>query len=139
MSGVAGADRIKSRNDFKQFLASYQKLIAKFPGFVSMNTSGSYNSDLNKNDFGDIDLIIHLKSDKDKAAVKKELQAFLQAQPDTVIVPFTSEKHAGKRSYNAGELVSIRYHDDTLGYSAQIDNIIITNRSLSPLPDYFQN
>ena len=137
MSGVAGADRIKSRNDFKQFLASYQKLIAKFPGFVSMNTSGSYNSDLNKNDFGDIDLIIHLKSDKDKAAVKKELQAFLQAQPDTVIVPFTSEKHAGKRSYNAGELVSIRYHDDTLGYSAQIDNIIAMDETEATFKQQF--
>ena len=137
MSGVAGADRIKSRNDFKQFLASYQKLIAKFPGFVSMNTSGSYNSDLNKNDFGDIDLIVHLKSDKDKAAVKKELQAFLQAQPDTVIVPFTSEKHAGKRSYNAGELVSVRYHDDRLGYSAQIDNIIAMDETEATFKQQF--
>ena len=124
MSGVAGADRVKSRNDFKQFLTSYKNLISRFPGFVSLQPSGSYNSNLEKQDFGDIDLIVHITSDKDKAQVKKELQAFLHNQPDTVIVPFSSEKHAGKRSYNAGELVSVRYHDDQLGYSAQIDNIV---------------
>jgi hypothetical protein len=45
-------------------------------------------------------------------------------QPETVIVPFSSAKHAGKRTYNAGELVSVRFHDDALGYSAQIDNIV---------------
>jgi hypothetical protein len=123
-SGVAGADRVKSRNDFQQFLTSYKNLISRFPGFVSLQPSGSYNSNLEKQDFGDIDLIVHITSDKDKAQVKKELQAFLHNQPDTVIVPFSSEKHAGKRSYNAGELVSVRYHDDQLGYSAQIDNIV---------------
>jgi hypothetical protein len=124
MSGVAGADRIKSRNDFSQFLTSYKELISQFPGFVSLKPSGSYNSNPDKKDFGDIDLIVHIKSTKDKATVKKELQAFFHAQPETRIVPFSSEKHAGKRSYNAGELVSVRYHDDQLGYSAQIDNIV---------------
>ena len=123
-SGVAGADRIKSRADFKQFLTDYQKVISQFPGYVSMNTSGSYNSNLSKNDFGDIDLIVHIASDKDKPTVKKELQAFLHTQPETVIVPFTSVKHAGKRSYNSGEIITVRYHDEQLGYSAQIDNII---------------
>jgi hypothetical protein len=129
MSGVAGADRIKSRQDFKQFLTSYQQLVSKFPGFVSLQPSGSYNSNPDKMDFGDIDLIVHIQSSKDKPTVKKELQAFFHNQPDTVIVPFSSEKHAGKRSYNAGELVSVRYHDDTLGYSAQIDNIVALDQT----------
>jgi hypothetical protein len=124
MSGVAGADRVKSRQDFQQFLKSYKGLVSQFPGFVSLNPSGSYNSNLEKNDFGDIDLIVHIQSDQDKATVKKQLQAFFMKQPETVIVPFSSAKHAGKRSYNAGELVSVRYHDDHLGYSAQIDNIV---------------
>jgi len=124
MSGVAGADRVKSRQDFKQFLASYQHLLSKFPGFVSMTPSGSYNSNPNKQDFGDIDLVVHIQSDKDKATIKKELQAFFTKMPETVIVPFSSAKHAGKRTYNAGELVSVRYHDDALGYSAQVDNIV---------------
>ena len=124
MSGVAGADRVKNRQDFKRFLDSYQKVISRFPGFVSMKPSGSYNSNPDKQDFGDIDLIVHIQSDKDKATVKKELGSFFTKMPDTVIVPFSSEKHAGKRTYNAGELVTVRYHDEGLGYSAQIDNIV---------------
>jgi len=129
MSGVAGADRVKSRQDFQQFLKSYQQVLAKFPGFVSMTPSGSYNSNPDKQDFGDIDLVVHIQSDKDKATVKKELQAFFTKMPETVIVPFSSAKHAGKRTYNAGELVSVRYHDDTLGYSAQIDNIVALDQN----------
>jgi hypothetical protein len=137
MSGVAGADRVKSRQDFQQFLKSYKDLISQFPGFVGFNPSGSYNSDMAKNDFGDIDIIVHIKSDKDKATVKKELQAFLQRQPETVIVPFSSAKHAGKRSYNAGELVSVRYHDDSLGYSAQIDNIVALDQTEATFKQLF--
>jgi hypothetical protein len=124
MSGVAGAERIRSRADFDAFAASYKPLIAKFPGFVDLRKSGSYNSDPNKQDFGDIDLIAHIQSNDDKAVTKKKLQAFFHAHPETTIVPFTSVKHAGKRSYNSGEIVTVRYHDDRLGYSVQIDNII---------------
>jgi phosphopantetheine adenylyltransferase len=124
MSGVAGADRVKSRRDYQKFLASYKNIIAKFPGFVSIQPSGSYNSDLAKNDFGDIDLITHIKSNKNKKEVKQDLVHFFEKMPDTVITAFTSEKHAGKRSYNSGEIVTVRYHDHALGYSAQIDNII---------------
>ena len=129
MSGVAGADRVKSRQDFAQFLASYKELLSQFPGFVSMVPSGSYNSNLEKQDFGDIDLVVHIQSDKDKTALKKEMVAFFAAQPDTTIVPFTSPKYTGKRTYNSGEIVTVRYHDDQLGYSAQIDNIIALDQS----------
>ena len=129
MSGVAGADRVKSRQDFAQFLASYKELIGQFPGFVSMVPSGSYNSNLEKQDFGDIDLVVHVQSDKDKTALKKEMVAFFAAQPETKIVPFTSPKYTGKRTYNSGEIVTVRYHDDQLGYSAQIDNIIALDQS----------
>lgn len=129
MSGVAGANRVKSRQDFAQFLASYKELIGQFPGFVSMVPSGSYNSNLEKQDFGDIDLVVHIQSDKDKTALKKEMVAFFAAQPETKIVPFTSPKHIGKRTYNSGEIVTVRYHDDQLGYSAQIDNIIALDQS----------
>lgn len=124
MSGVAGADRVKSRQDYQQFINSYKQLLSKFPGFVSIQPSGSYNSDLNKNDFGDIDLITHIKSTKNKKEVKLELVHFFEKQPDTTIVAFTSDKHAGRRTYNSGEIVTVRYHDHHLGYSAQIDNII---------------
>ena len=124
MSGVAGADRIKSRQDYQNFITSYKGLISKFPGFVSIQPSGSFNSDLAKNDFGDIDLITHIKSSKNKKEVKLELVHFFEKQPDTTIVAFTSEKHAGRRSYNSGEIVTVRYHDHELGYSVQVDNII---------------
>lgn len=127
-SGVAGAPRVTSRQDFEKFLQDYESLISVFPGYKSMQATGSYHSDPNKEDFGDIDLVVHIQSDADKAQVKRDLAQFLQAQPETVIVPFSSEKHAGKRTYNAGELVSVRFHSDTVGDSAQIDNII----ALSP-------
>lgn len=136
-SGVTGADRIKSRNDYTQFIASYTKVISKFPGFVSLKPSGSYNSNLNKEDFGDIDLIIHIESVLDKPTVKKELQKFFMAMPETVIVPFSSPKHVGKRTYNAGELVSVRYHDKKLGYSVQIDNIVALSKIESDFKQQF--
>lgn len=134
MSGSTGADRVKSREDFKQFIKSYLAVIKKFPGFESITPSGSYNSNLAKKDFGDIDLITHIRSDQDKAAVKKQLVSFFEQMPETVIVPFTSAKHAGRRTYNAGEIVTVRYHDPILGYSAQIDNIV----ALDPLEAGFK-
>jgi hypothetical protein len=137
MSGVAGADRVKSRADFQHFLQDYKQLISLFPGVVSVTPSGSYNSNPDKQDFGDIDLIVHIKSTLDKAQVKKQLQAFFMKEPETKIVPFSSEKHAGKRTYNAGELVSVRYHDDELGYSAQIDNIIALDQSEASFKQQF--
>jgi hypothetical protein len=124
MSGVTGANRIASRADFKQFLKSYEQVLRKFPGFVSIQPSGSYNSNPNKQDFGDIDLITHIQSDLPKAEVKKQLAGYLTALPDTVIVPFSSPKYVGKRHYNSGEIITVRYQDPELGYSVQIDNII---------------
>jgi hypothetical protein len=124
MSGSTGADRIQSREHFKQFLKSYTEVIKHFPGFVSIEPSGSYNSNPNKTEFGDIDLITHIKSDKDKTTVKKELAAMLAKLPDSVIVPFKSERYKGKKFLNTGEIVTIRYHDAKLNYSVQIDNII---------------
>jgi len=124
MSGSAGAPRIKSRADFAQFLSSYQKLIKKFPGFESIQPSGSYNSNPNKQDFGDIDLITHIASDQDKHTVKKQLEQFFLSQPDSVIVPFESARYRGRRALNTGEIITVRYHDKKLGYSAQIDNIV---------------
>ena len=129
MSGSTGADRIQSREHFKKFLASYEKIVKQFPGFVSIEPSGSYNSNLSKQDFGDIDLITHIKSDQDKTIVKKELAAHLAKLPDSVIVPFKSEKYKGKKFLNTGEIVTIRYHDEELGYSVQIDNIIALDKT----------
>ena len=124
MSGVTGAERIKSRTDFDRFVDSYKQNINKYPGFCSMNVSGSYNSDILKQDFGDIDLVVHIDTTKTKPVLKKNLQEFFHQQPESVIVPFTSPKYSGRRSYNSGEIVTVRYHDCIAGYSVQIDNII---------------
>ena len=129
MSGSTGADRIQSRAHFKQFLASYNKIIKQYPGFVSMTPSGSYNSDPSKDSFGDIDIVVHIHSDEDKTKVKKELAAYLSKLPDSIIVPFQSVKHMGKKINNTGEIVTIRYHDDKLNYSCQIDNIIALDKT----------
>jgi hypothetical protein len=129
MSGSTGADRIQSREHFKQFLASYTKIIKQYPGFVSMTPSGSYNSDPSKDSFGDIDIVVHIESDDDKTKVKKELAAYLSKLPDSTIVPFQSAKHMGKKINNTGEIVTVRYHDDKLNYSVQIDNIIALDKT----------
>lgn len=129
MSGSTGADRIASRADFKQFVASYTKIISKFPGFVSINPSGSYNSNQDKLDFGDIDLILHIESNDTKQNVKKQLVKFFEDMPDDIIKAFSSEKYVGKRTGNTGELVTIRYHDKKLNYSVQVDNMVALSKS----------
>ena len=129
MSGSTGAARIASRAHFKAFIDSYTKILRKFPGFVSFVPSGSYNSNPNKQDFGDIDGITHIQSDKDKTQVKKELAAYLSALPDDVIVPFQSERYRGKKVLNTGEIVTVRYHDAHLDYSVQVDNIIALDKT----------
>ena len=124
MSGVTGAERVRSRADFAQFVDEYREVISNFPGYVSMTTSGSYNSDLSKDTFGDIDLIIQIGNCVDKRLVKELMVIYFETMPNDVIMPFTSEKHSGKRTSNTGELVSVRFHSKTLGYSVQIDNIV---------------
>ena len=139
MSGVAGAERIKSREDFSQFIKSYSNVISKFPGFVSITPSGSYVSNLSKQDFGDIDLITHIQSFKDKATIKKELAEYLLSLPANIIVPFESAKYKGKRVYNSGEIISVRFYDKQLGYSAQIDNVIALDKEEANFKENFLN
>jgi hypothetical protein len=139
MSGVAGADRVKSRSDFCQFISSYSKLIEKFSGFVGLWPSGSFNSDTSKQDFGDIDLVVQIDSKKNKRDLKKDLQQFFHTQSNSVIVPFTSKKYFGKRSYNSGEIVTVRYFDELLGYSVQIDNIIALDSTEANFKQQFLN
>lgn len=123
MSGVSGSDRI-SRKDFVRVMKDYEKLISKFPGFKSIEPSGSYNSDMSKNDFGDMDLILTIETDKDKKEIKKDLVKWFNGMSDDVIVPFTSEKYKGRKSYNSGEIVTINYPQKKDGLTVQIDNII---------------
>ena len=123
MSGVTGAERVRSRADFAQFVDEFRDVIYNFPGYVSATTSGSYNSDPAKQDFGDIDLIVHFSWD-DKKILKQMLVKYFEKMSEKVIVPFTSAKYAGKRTSNTGELVSVRYYSKNLDYSVQIDVIV---------------
>lgn len=124
MSGVTGAERVRSRADFLQFIEEYHKIIENFPGFVGMQPSGSYNSDPTKTTFGDIDLIVTIGNCSDKKLVKEMMVNYFLTMSPEIFVPFTSVKHSGKRTSNTGELVSVRFHSNTLGYSVQIDNIV---------------
>ena len=124
MSGVAGAERVRSREDYKQFVGSYSKLIYQFCENNISYYTGSYAADVSKQTFGDIDLIVTIPTVLTKTTLKKSLVEFFHNQPEDIIVPFSNPKYLGRRTYNSGEIVTIRYYDSKLGYSAQIDSII---------------
>ena len=127
MSGVAGADRIRSRQDFQQFMSSYWYLISQFSKPTYMAPTGSYISDLNKQTFGDMDLVVCFRTKITKSTLKQHLVEFFHNQPEEIIVPFSNPKYLDRRTYNSGEIVTVRYYDKELKYSVQIDNIIATN------------
>ena len=122
MSGSAGGTRIR-REDVENTVKDYiEKVLKKFPGFVSAKISGSYNT-LGKKDFGDIDLIVQL-SGKDKKQSKVDLSNFFGKISNNLIVPFKSEKYKNKKVLNTGEIVTILYPIHGSNEFIQIDNII---------------
>jgi predicted nucleotidyltransferase len=123
MSGSAGGNRIPRSAVEKTVKEYIDKVLSKVPGFKSAKVSGSYNTS-DKQDFGDIDLIASFEGE-DKKIFKKELAKYLESLPDDVIVPFKSEKYAGKKTMNTGEIVTILYPITGMpGEFVQIDNII---------------
>ena len=139
MSGVAGAERVRSREDYKQFVGSYSKLIYQFCENNILYYTGSYAADEAKQTFGDIDLIVTIPTVLTKTTLKKSLVEFFHNQPEDIIVPFSSPKYSGRRTYNSGEIVTVRYYDKELGYSVQIDNIIATNNNEAGFKAKFLN
>jgi cytidyltransferase-like protein len=123
MSGSAGGNRI-TRASVANTTDNYiNRILKKFPAFKSAKVSGSYNTSA-KEDFGDIDLIVNLKS-TDKKNIKLELAKFLSDLPDDVIVPFKSEKYKGKKYLNTGEIITILYPiEGQPDQYVQIDNIV---------------
>ena len=123
MSGSAGGNRINRSSVAKTVEQYINNVLKKFPGFTGAKISGSYNTS-DKQDFGDIDLIVHLEA-SDKKGIKQELAQYLSSLPDNIIVPFKSEKYKGKKTLNSGEIVTILYPiiDNPEQY-VQIDNII---------------
>jgi hypothetical protein len=117
MSGVTGYGPIQGRKKFESIVDSYIKELRKNPKVKDVKISGSFISNPKKTTFGDIDLIVTVDAN-DKKAFKKEFAEWIKSIP---VQPFKG-KYAGRKFYNAGELVSVAYKD------AQIDNII----ALSP-------
>ena len=137
MSGSTGDNPIQGRKEFDYIVREYTKLLKDFPGFEKADVSGSYNSNKAKDTFGDIDLVVTVNGEQynnDKKQIKKDLAVYLTDQPKSVITPFTSEKYAGKRYYNSGEIITVSYKAPKSKESHQIDNII----SLDPAESNFK-
>jgi len=123
MSGVAGGNRI-DKGDVKDTFERYTKeILEKIPGFKKATLSGSVKVG-SKPDYGDLDLITWFEGE-DKKEVKQRIIQVVTSLPDSVIVPFKSEKYTGKKYYNAGEMISVLYpivgkQDQYI----QVDNII---------------
>jgi nicotinamide mononucleotide adenylyltransferase len=123
MSGVAGGNRIQKKDVNATFQAYVKTVLEKVPGFKEANLSGSVKLGT-KPDYGDLDLIVWFEGD-DKREVKQRLIQVLQSLPSSIIVPFKSEKYAGKRYHNAGELISVLFPIQGAGDEfIQVDNII---------------
>jgi cytidyltransferase-like protein len=123
MSGSAGGNRIIRSSVAKTAEDYINKVLSKFPGFKGAKISGSYNTG-SKNDFGDLDLIVNLTA-TDKKSIKVELAKYLSSLPDSVIVPFKSDKYKGKKHLNTGEIITILYPiTGQPGEYVQIDNMV---------------
>lgn len=131
MSGVTGGNRIE-RKDYLDTIKDYQKNVLNkflYKGkklVKEVKTSGSFNSKLSKQDFGDIDLIITFDNPENlsKKDFKLKFAEFIKQFPDDVIIKFKSDKYKGRKFYNSGEIISIMYpiYKKSDKY-VQIDNI----------------
>lgn len=123
MSGVAGGNRIKKADVQRTFDNYTDQVLSKVPGYRKATLSGSVKLGT-KPDYGDLDLVVWFDG-QDKKAVKQSIIDTISKLPDSVIVPFKSEKNKGKRYYNSGELISVLF--PIAGKSdefIQVDNII---------------
>ena len=129
MSGAAGGTRIpRSAVDqtVKDFISN---ILSKIPGFKSAKISGSYNQPV-KQDFGDIDLVVSIETDKDKKEVKKMIMDYFEGLTDKELPYLNSERHKGKKAINHGEIISNLYPISSMpGEFVQVDNIIAVSES----------
>ena len=123
MSGVAGGNRILKQDVQATFNKYVDEVLKAIPGFKKASLSGSVKAG-SKADFGDLDIIVWFEGD-DKKEVKQRIIDRVTSLPQNVIVPFKSEKYAGKRYNNAGELISVLYPiEGQKDQYIQVDNII---------------
>jgi len=123
MSGCTGADRI-TKEKVQLVTTNYiTNILSKYPHYKGKyKITGSYNVG-KKQTYGDIDMVVLMDNTMPKNEMKKDFTKWLVKNYDEkTIQRFTSIKHTGKRFYNAGELVSIKYPQNKTT-SVQIDNI----------------
>jgi len=134
MSGVAGGNRISKQYVKQTFDNFVDQVLKKIPGFEKASLSGSIKVGI-KPDYGDIDCIALFQGD-DKKEVKQRIIESITKLPQDVILPFKSEKYAGRRYYNSGEIISVLFPiSGDLGKTIQVDIII----SLSETEHVFKN
>lgn len=132
MSGVCGNNKIVSRENYRKLVQESKDIIKDFTGFVSIECSGSFNSNKNKTTFGDLDLITYIDGSlfNSKKEIKSKLAKFMTKKDITKIVPFTSEKYKGKRYYNSGEIITVSLKSEFDDIEpAQVDFIIATSEN----------
>lgn len=123
MSGVAGGNRIEKPDVQRTFEKYQREILEKIPGFVKVTLSGSVKAGT-KSDYGDLDLVVHFEGE-DKKKVKDEVIRIVTSKPDSIIVPFRSEKYKGKKYYNSGEIITVLYPiEGKEDKYIQVDNII---------------
>jgi len=124
MSGAAGGSRI-TRTAVKQTVEDYtENILSKIEGFKDAKLSGSINRP-EKDDFGDIDIIVTIETEDDKRVVKKAIVELFASLSDDELPPLRNPKYNGKKSINHGEMVTVLYPiSDMPGEFVQIDNII---------------
>ena len=124
MSGAAGGTRIP-RSAVEQTVKDYtDNILSKIEGFKDAKLSGSFNRP-EKEDFGDIDIIVTIETDRTKKEVKKAIADLFQSLPDTELPPLQNPRYKGKKFINHGEMVSNLYPISGMpGEFVQVDNII---------------
>lgn len=131
MSGSIGANRISTKS-IKPTVEDYiDKVLSKFPGYKSCDTTGSYNVIMKlgqekQGGHGDIDLVVHIEH-SDLKKLKKEFKSYCEKLPDDVTVPFRDGKRKGDKAQLFGAIVTVGFpiHGETDKY-VQIDNILVT-------------
>lgn len=131
MSGSIGANRIPTKS-VKPTVEDYiDKVLSKFPGYKSCDTTGSYNVIMKlgqekQGGHGDIDLAVHIEH-SDLKKLKKEFKSYCEKLPDDVTVPFRDGKRKGDKAQLFGAIVTVGFpiHGETDKY-VQIDNILVT-------------
>ena len=139
MSGSTGADRVlrtdipKILKKIKQILTDFSfeykgNYITPFTGHTEL--SGSINSNLSKQDFGDVDLIatFDIPPNLTKNILAKELTQWLIENRKSELIPFKTEKHKGKLVNNSfGSIITIMIKVPDKDVLAQVDIILSLN------------